>query len=76
MKTITVTLESTLMINNAGHCSNDCQHIQMLHDIGFQKFRAQCDLFDEIVTWDNRYKYNGYQRCPQCIAAEKRTPHR
>jgi len=55
------------------HCSNDCPHMLnqrarvFVDGVPYEKWLTTCTAFDAPLTWDNKYKGNGYRRHPECI---------
>jgi hypothetical protein len=75
---VTVTLETEK------RCNNDCVHLSITllqaPKVSYihpelsppDRFSATCTLFKQPLTWDKRYKTNGYRRCKECSDSDDR----
>jgi hypothetical protein len=69
---MTVVLYIDVEINGWKHCDNSCPFMDNTMDTA-GTWTARCTLFDGTpLTWDKRRKSNGYKRCRECRASEKR----
>ncbi len=48
------------------HCSNNCEHMEIIEDKIDCVYEAYCKKFYKSLYWDKTKKTNGYKRCIGC----------